>query len=198
MTMKARLAFLLAVLASGAASAHAQSVPAGTRPETGNAEIAFDYSYLHTNAPPGGCGCFSMNGFAIQVGFPVNRRGWSLVGDLGWETNRNVLNTGSAFHLASFDVGTRYRLIKGGWEPFAEVMAGGIQATGGYSRIAVTASDSATLSFAGVAGGGLDRRVGRYLALRLVEADYFVTTFDNGSNNHQNNLRVTAGLALRF
>jgi hypothetical protein len=32
----------------------------------------------------------------------------------------------------------------------------------------------------------------------LVEADYLVTTFDNGSNNHQNNLRVGAGVVLRF
>jgi hypothetical protein len=34
--------------------------------------------------------------------------------------------------------------------------------------------------------------------MRLVEADYLVTTFDNGANNHQNNLRIGAGLVMRF
>jgi hypothetical protein len=46
-------------------------------------EIALDYTYIHTNAPPGGCGCFSMNGaggsyayhygpqFALLVDFSV-------------------------------------------------------------------------------------------------------------------------------
>jgi outer membrane immunogenic protein len=198
MTMRTKFAFLLAVAA--AASAQAQSSPAVVpySPSTADKEIAFNYSYLRPNAPPGGCGCFNMNGFAIQVGFPVARRGFSMVGDVTWETNHNVLNTGTRFGLASFDAGARYRFIRGGWEPFGEVMAGGIQASGGYDRIGITSPSSATLSFAGIVGGGLDRRVATHLAVRLVEVDYFATTFDNGSNNHQNNLRVIAGVALRF
>ena len=35
-------------------------------------------------------------------------------------------------------------------------------------------------------------------ALRLVEADYFVTTFANGVNDHQNNLRLSFGVVARF
>ena len=31
-----------------------------------------------------------------------------------------------------------------------------------------------------------------------VQADYLVATFDNGTNNHQNNLRVGAGVVLHF
>lgn len=197
--MRTIAAFLLALIGA-AASAQAQSPPATVpyNPSPDRGEIAFGYSYLHTNAPPGGCGCFSMNGFVIQFGYPVNRRGWSGVGDITWETNRNVLNTGTEFHLAAFDAGARYRLIRGGWEPFGEVMAGGIQATGGYASIGITSHGSEHVSFVGVLGGGLDRRLAAHLVLRLVEADYFATTFQNGSNDHQNNLRVTTGVALRF
>jgi outer membrane immunogenic protein len=199
MTMKAKLAFLLAVLAAFAASACAQSAPSQTPASPApRAEIAAGYSYLHTNAPPGGCGCFSMNGFVLQVGFPVNRRGFSLVGDIDWETRHNVLSTGTSLSLASFALGGRYRLIHGGWEPFGEVMAGGIQASGGYDRIGITQPDSATLSFVGVVGGGLDRRFGSDFAWRVVEVDYFATTFDNGTNDHQNNLRVITGAVIRF
>jgi outer membrane immunogenic protein len=194
MTMKAIPAFLLAVAAAVSASAQAQSAPAA--PHTG-AEVAVDYSYLHTNAPPGGCGCFSMNGFAVQGGYPVNHR-FSLVADFTVEGKSNVLGTTTSLTLGSFAGGARYRIFKGGWEPFGEAMVGGIQATGGYKRIGISPSGSSTTTFAGIVGGGLDRRLATHLAVRLVELDYFATTFDNGANDHQNNLRITAGLALRF
>jgi outer membrane immunogenic protein len=195
MTMKAT--FLLAVLAAvglaPALTAHAQSATAAGHP----AEFAVDYSYLHTNAPPGGCGCFSMNGFAVQGGFPVDHR-FSLVADFTVEGKSNVLGTGTSLTLGSFAGGGRYRFSRGGWQPFGEVMAGGIQATGGYKRIGISPSGSATTTFVGVVGGGLDRRLSSHFGLRLFEADYFASTFDNGSNNHQNNLRITAGVLFRF
>jgi outer membrane immunogenic protein len=199
MTMKATPAFLLAVLAL-AAAARAQSAPAVVpyNPSTPSAELALGYSYLHANAPPGGCGCFSMNGFVVQVGFPVERKGFSMVGDLTFDTNHNVLGTDTKLTLGAFAAGARYRFIHNGWEPFGEVEAGGIQATGAYKNIGITSPASASLSFVGIVGGGLDRRLSTHFGLRIVEADYFATTFDNGSNNHQNNLRITSGLLLRW
>ena len=50
--MRSLLALLLLSIAS-------VNLMAQTQPSN---EIALDYTYLHTNAPPGGCGCFSMNG----------------------------------------------------------------------------------------------------------------------------------------
>jgi hypothetical protein len=32
----------------------------------------------------------------------------------------------------------------------------------------------------------------------MIEADYLVTTIDNGANNHQNILRISSGVVLRF
>lgn len=196
--MKAKLAFLLVALAATLAlPLRAQSSPASA-PALPQAEIAVGYSYLHSNAPPGGCGCFSMNGFTVQGGFPVERKGFSVVADFTVETKTNVDGTRTSLTLGSFSVGTRYRLIDRGWEPFGEVLLGGVRAHGGYNKIGITSPDSATLSFAGTIGGGLDRRLSQHWSLRLIEADYMPTTFDNGSNNHQNNLRVAAGLAFHF
>jgi hypothetical protein len=31
-----------------------------------------------------------------------------------------------------------------------------------------------------------------------LEADNLLTTLDNGTNNHQNNLRISAGLVVHF
>jgi outer membrane immunogenic protein len=197
MTMKARLAFLLA--AAAAATAQAQSAPATVpyNPDTHRSEIAVDYSYLHANAPPGGCGCFSMNGFTAQLGWPIDHK-LSGVGEINIAHTGNADNTSTSFTLGSFGVGGRYRVVRGGWSPFGEVMVGAIQATGGYNRIGITNPASAGLSFVGITGGGLDRRLTSRLWIRLIEADYFATTFDNGSNNHQNNVRINAGLVWRF
>jgi len=47
-------------------------------------------------------------------------------------------------------------------------------------------------------GGGFDYRLSRRLSLRPIQADYLFTHFPNGTNDHQNNLRLTTGLAVRF
>jgi peptidoglycan-associated lipoprotein len=49
-----------------------------------------------------------------------------------------------------------------------------------------------------IAGGGLDIGFTRLIALRAIEADYYLTRFDNGVNDHQNNLRISAGVIIRF
>jgi hypothetical protein len=41
---------------------------------------------------------------------------------------------------------------------------------------------------------GLTRR----LAIRAVDLDYYLTRFDNGINQRQNNLKVSAGVIFRF
>jgi hypothetical protein len=41
---------------------------------------------------------------------------------------------------------------------------------------------------------GLTRR----LAIRAVDLDYYLTRFDNGVNQRQNNLKVSAGVIFRF
>ena len=54
-------ALLLTIAVASTARAAAQSPvqPASAKPR---AELALDYTYLHSNAPPGSCGCFNLNG----------------------------------------------------------------------------------------------------------------------------------------
>ena len=49
-----------------------------------------------------------------------------------------------------------------------------------------------------IAGSGLDISITRHMAVRALEADYFLTRFNNGVNDHQNNLRLAAGIVIRF
>jgi hypothetical protein len=41
-------------------------------------------------------------------------------------------------------------------------------------------------------------RANRRFSIRLIEADYLLTTVDNGSNDPQNNLRISAGVVVHF
>jgi hypothetical protein len=52
-----------------------------------------------------------------------------------------------------------------------------------------------------VLGGGVDIKVTSHLAIRPIEADYFLTRFINNlttGNNNQNNFRYQAGLVFEF
>ena len=59
-------------------------------------------------------------------------------------------------------------------------------------RILIVSAEACNL------GGGIDLKASRRFSVRLVNADYLVTTFDNGTNNHQNNLRISAGPVIHF
>ena len=59
-------------------------------------------------------------------------------------------------------------------------------------------SANASAAFAANIGGGLDLKASRRFAIRLIAADYLLTAVDNSSNNHQNNLRISAGIVVRF
>jgi hypothetical protein len=49
-----------------------------------------------------------------------------------------------------------------------------------------------------LAGGGLDIRLKSWLAVRPMQADFFLTQLPNGTNNRQNNLHLSAGLVFRL
>ena len=71
-SMRALRTLLVLLLAVSGVAAIAQS---STR-----AEVALNYTYVHSNAPPGGCGCFSWNGGSAAAAWHFNDR-FAVVGD---------------------------------------------------------------------------------------------------------------------
>src|ERR1035441_10481891 len=105
--IQARLALLLAIAAvSTAPAAHAQGKPPADSPRI---EVALDYSYLHSNAPPGGCGCFSMNGGNAAVAVPLKSSAFALAGDLTAAHGSKISNAGFDLTLTAYTVGLRYK-----------------------------------------------------------------------------------------
>jgi peptidoglycan-associated lipoprotein len=171
------------------------SASAGPTPE-----VAFTYSYAHSNAPPGGCGCFSLNGGSASVAIPLRHSPWEIAGDVTVANGSSISSASNDLTLTVFTGGLRYRpnLHLGAWQPFGQVLAGGAYASGSLIQAEKSAGTGSNSAFAANAGGGLDLRLNHRLSLRLVEADYLPTTFNNGTTNHQNNLRISAGLVVRL
>jgi peptidoglycan-associated lipoprotein len=164
------------------------------------AELALDYSYLHSNAPPGGCGCFNLNGGSATFAWAIQPGKWDLVGDVVSTHAGNVSAAGYGLTLTAFSAGVRYLppFHTSSLQPFGQVLVGMVHSSGTLVQAPNAGSANSGAAFAANLGGGLDLNASRRFSIRLFEADYLVTTFDNGVNNHQNNLRIGAGVVTHF
>jgi outer membrane immunogenic protein len=187
----------LAALWSFAPAARAQT---GTpTPSISRADVAVAYNYAHSNAPPGGCGCFNLYGAGGDFAWFIKPARFALVGDLSVTRGGAVSTSGGDLELSAVTFGGRYLppLRSSSWHPFGQVLAGVAHASGTLVQGTSPASANAGAAFAANIGGGLDWGSGPF-SIRVVDAEYFLTHFDNGSNDHQNNLRLGAGLVLHF
>jgi len=70
--------------------------------------------------------------------------------------------------------------------PFVHALFGAARISGG---------GASNTAFASAEGGGIDLHAGHFLGLRLIQADYLNTHF---ASTRQNDLRLSAGILLRF
>jgi peptidoglycan-associated lipoprotein len=189
--MKFPVAISLLLAAACAVPAVAQSNPPALW------EAAAGYNFVHTNAPPSGCGCFSMNGGTASITRQFTPS-FGMAGEFNGVTNGNVSGSGHSLTLLTYLAGPRYRLSPG-WRfsPFAQVLVGGAHASGALYAPSGSPSGGAN-AFAASIGGGLDVSLNRHVGLRLVEADYLLTLLPNGVNSRQNNLSLSTGVVFRF
>lgn len=68
------------------------------------------------------------------------------------------------------------------------MLLGATHAGGGVAGVG-----DGSYQFARPIGGGIDVPLSSRFALRIVPVDYYLTTFANSTNDHQNNLLVGAG-----
>ncbi len=181
---------LLVVLTVGLAI-----VPAAAQ-QTPRVDLSAGYTYVRSNIiVPSGC-CFSLNGGSGSVAYNLND--WfGVVADFGASHSGNAKSTGRTLTVVTYLFGPRFsyrkheRVI-----PFAQVLLGGGHAGGTlYSSPGGLGAHSA---FAMTAGGGLDVKVRPHFSVRLFQAEYFLSEFKNGTNNRQNNFRLTVGVVFHL
>jgi outer membrane protein OmpA-like peptidoglycan-associated protein len=154
-----------------------------------------------------------LNGGSTSVAFNLNRY-LGLVGDFGgFNETRLLLATGNPPSATdtynAVQAGTVFTYMAGPRlsfrkydrvTPFAQVLFGGIRASQEAICKACTPLLPVENAFAMTAGGGLDVRVHHRLAIRIIQAEYLMTRFENlttGTNALQNNIRLSAGIVLR-
>jgi outer membrane immunogenic protein len=179
------------LLLAGASAALAQQ-------DTYNGDAAAAYHWVRANAGPGQCGCFGMNGGGLSGSW--NFRGsWSAVVDISAENTSSAPPVNNSLTLVSYLAGVRYKIpqpwLEGNHkpQPFAQIILGAAHAGGGVAGVA-----DGSYRFATRIGGGIDFPLSAHFAVRIIQIDYYLTTFTNASNDHQNNLLVGAGIVYHW
>lgn len=182
---------------SGVASAraeHGKDIP--------QAEVAITYSYMRANASPGNCGCFDLNGGSAELAVRAYRN-LSAVVDITGVYAASTSIRGQSLGLFSFTGGPRfsyplYHIGHAQMIPFAQGLVGAAHGFDGQFPTHSGSTSGTANSTAILVGGGLDFRVGRKLALRVPQVDYGLDLLPNNAGNHENLLRVSAGVVLRL
>src|ERR1035441_6528073 len=188
---------------------------AGMNAGVPRAEWFMGYTYLRA-VPQLAAGNRMMwlNGGSTSIAFNFNRY-LGLVGDFGgFNETRLLITTGSPpVAVGPFNAvmdGTVFTFLAGPRlsyrrsdriTPFAQVLFGGIRASEETLCPTCTPLLPAETAFAWTAGGGLDVRVHHRLAIRIIQAEYVMTRFENlttGSSAAQNDMRLSSGIVFRF
>jgi outer membrane protein OmpA-like peptidoglycan-associated protein/opacity protein-like surface antigen len=177
-------------------------------------ELFLGYSYLR--AVPtlaDGNRLVWMNGGSTSLAFNLNRY-LGIVGDFGAYTNSEIRFQGAygdTIDVDNANVGALSYLFgprlsfrnHSRFTPFAQALFGGVHA----NKVSLSkCTFSCTLlpdenAFAMTAGGGLDIKVQRHLAIRLIQAEYLMTRFQDyssGTTSSQNDMRLSSGIVFRF
>lgn len=166
--------------------------------ESYSGDAAASYQWVRTNAGPGDCGCFGTYGGGLSGTWNV-RGPWSVVADISAQHTGSGSPAGNSLTLVSYLAGARYRIpqpwLKGKYKPrpFAQILLGPAHAGGGEAGVA-----DGTTRFAARIGGGVDVPLTSHFSVRVAQIDYYLTTFANATNDHQNNLLVSAGFVYRW
>ena len=159
-------------------------------------EVAVLYDSLLSNVVR--ANRFWMQGGSIQVDGQF-WHGLSAEADISGFHAQNANNAGVGLDMVTTTFGPRYR-----WSPvhhrysfFSHALVG---EANGFNSI-FPGAGSASSSTNGLAlqlGGGMDLLVRHRLLMRVFEADWLRTEMPNGDTNVQNNVRLAAGVVVRF
>jgi len=181
---------------------------------TPKVELFLGYSYVRAvPAPTVGNRLVWLNGGSTSIAYNFNRY-LGIVADIGDYTNSKIqfqsapgitVDVDSANGgVLSYLFGPRLSFRNHGRvTPFVQALFGGARAsdvvlTGCTSNCTILPIEN---TFAWTAGGGMDIKVRRHLAIRLIQAEYLMTRFQDystGLTASQNDMRLSSGIVFRF
>jgi peptidoglycan-associated lipoprotein len=191
--MHLRNAALLVLMLALPWALHAQAISmGGVNGDVPRLEFGANYNYFHANAPPGQCGCFSLNGGSGTVVYNITPK-WAAVADLMVGHANNVDNSLQNITIFNYLFGPRYtRRMSSRYVPYGQVLLGGAKEDVNF-QFTINRN-----SFGLLAGGGVTTWLKRKFGLTLGEVDWIYTRIPNAQNNRQNNLRIVTGVTYHF
>ncbi len=163
----------------------------GGRTTTPRVEVFGGYSFARID---GGAGSYTnLNGAMGSFGW--NFKPWlQIVGDSSYNF---VTISGTKNILYGNHFGARYFYRKHspwGITPFVEALVGGSRADTTVTGVGGYTTSTNCMSYK--VGGGLDIHPSRHWEIRVLDFDYYRTSF--GTNVHQNNYWASTGIVLRL
>ena len=155
-------------------------------------ELGANYTYIHANAPPGQCGCFSLNGGSGVVMVNLTPK-WAGVADLEYAKANNVNGTTQNITIFNYLFGPRYY-----WRNHTRYVVYGQALLGGAKESVNFDFVINRMAFGMSGGGGVTTRLSRKFDWNIVQIDYIHTRIPNGRNNSQNDTRVVTGINYKF
>jgi outer membrane protein OmpA-like peptidoglycan-associated protein len=204
-----------------AASSAQPAAPATATPyriirHTGTPKVELFLGYSYVRALPelaAGNRLVWLNGGSTSIAYNLNRH-LGIVADIGDYTNSEIHFQGSSGTTVDVDnanggvlsylFGPRLSFRNNGRvTPFVQALFGGAHAsdvvlTGCTLNCTILPKEN---TLAWTAGGGLDVRVRRHIAIRLIQAEYLMTRFQDystGLTASQNDMRLSSGIVFRF
>jgi outer membrane immunogenic protein len=172
---------------------HAQAISMnGASDDVPRLEFGANYNYFHANAPPGQCGCFSLNGGSGTVVYNITSK-WAGVADLMVGHATNVDNSLQNITIFNYLFGPRYtRRNSSRFTPYGQILVGGAKEDVNFE---FTINRN---SFGFLGGGGVTTKLKHRFGLTIGEVDWIYTRIPNAVNNRQNNLRIVTGITYHF
>jgi hypothetical protein len=191
MLLAGAMTMTTAILAQSAA---AQTAP--PPPERGMLEVSLTYGAMLSNVITSDR--FWMQGGSVELE-GLLYHGLGAVADIGGMHTGNVNSSGVGLDMVTETFGLRYTWapVKKKYEFFGQGLGGEANGFHGLFPTSAGATDSSN-SMAVEAGGGMNVALSPHVALRAFEVNWLRTQLPNATTNVENNVRVGAGVVLRF
>jgi hypothetical protein len=196
--------FVFALFAGTAAAAIAQAVPVASddRGPTVSSRypiaLSLNYTAMISNAPPGTCGCFLLQGGSGEGVFHLWRN-IAAVAKVSGNRVGLVPQSQQGLSLVTYTAGPRYsfrttRRIT----TYGQFLVGGVHGFDTYLPVNNSQSTGAGNSLALAPAGGVEIGINNWLSVKAAEGEYLITHLPNSVNAYQRNLRASAGVVFRF
>jgi outer membrane immunogenic protein len=182
--------------------AHAQAVPfdghGATVSKSHPIALSVGYSAMISNAPPGKCGCFLLNGGSSEALFHVWKNIAAVVQLTGDHTG-NVPQSQQGLSLVSYKAGPRYSFaMPRRVTVYGQFLAGRMHGFDTYFPRDDAQPNGSASSLAFSTGGGVEIGITDWLSVRTVEAEFLASHMPNDLSGRQHSFRVSSGLIFRF